>query len=224
MIERRRYMGGKKKEYFTLLYHWEASDELVNNTWVDRVQGVPFTKAGSPQYEDGMWSCDADNYFYNANMNTAPTKIVLPERWKCEMEVLIPSAEKERFFIDFGSVSSAAHAFGFGLNTNYEYYYCNYKPTRNNDTNSTKNAPPIDFPSTNLGVLKTFIAGVEKIDATYSKFYIELDGIKHYGEPHIPGAYNGNWKLSSGYIGRAVTALSTLPSKIKSVKFFSDNR
>lgn len=219
-------MGGKKREDFTLLYHWEASDELVNNAWIDRVQGVPFVKRGSPQYEDGMWSCDADNCFENTNLNSGTTKIVLPETWKFEAEVLIPSIVNNRFFIDFGSVGYHTHAFGFGvvIQNSKELYICTYKPTANQDMNSAKNAPPIDFPSTNLGVLKTFIAGVEKVSDVYSKFYIELDGVRHYGEPHIPGAYDGNWNANFAVIGGALDGRYSLPCKIKSVKFFSDNR
>lgn len=219
-------MGGKKKEDFTLLYHWEASDELVNNAWIDRVQGVPFRKVGSPQYEDSMWSCDADNYFENINLNSGTTKIVLPETWKFEAEVLIPSIVNNRYFIDFGSIGHAYHAFGFGTTTQNSkgLYRCNYKPTANQDTNSAKNATGIDFSSADLGVLKTFIAGVEKVDDVYSKFYLELDGVRHYGEPHIPGAYDGNWNYNRAVIGGAVNHMYNLPCKIKSVKFFSDNR
>lgn len=214
------------QERFTLLYHWEASDELVNNKWVDRVQGVPFTKVGNPQYEDGMWSCDKSNYFNNNSLNIGITKIILPERWRFEAEVLISEVLNNKYFIDFGSTGYFNHSFGFGfkIQNNKPLYHCNYKPTSNQDTVSAINAAGIEFPSSSLDAQKTFIAGVEKIDITYSKFYIELDGVKHYGEPHIPGAYDGNWNNVSAVIGGAINSSYSQPSKIKSVKFFSDNR
>lgn len=224
---RRREMGGSAPASSYLVYHWEASDGLTNNTWVDRVSGKVLSKTGSPTtttIDNNVYFGVNSSHYFSLDLNDAINGLTLGSEWKVELECLeyTPSGSNAIWFLDFGSNTNATHAFGFfhGLSTNWGF---NTKLTGN--STGTTYGPSINN-ETNYGVLKKITLGIEKYDSTQYIVYAQLnDGVKNYGPNPVSktgATFDKNFNTHTWYVGKPTTGNNNSALRyIKSIKIYS---
>lgn len=225
----RRQLMMEKNKRFSLLYHWEASDGIVNNQWIDRRKGYAFTKYGSPVvmnvsgYE--VMRTNFDNYF-KANLNSPALN--MGSEWMIAIEFIIAvfSTDKATYLLDFGSLGPATHAFGFSLGTN-KRLSMNVKLNGNTNTFRPPTTP-IEFVEYKMS---TIIFGAEPYDSTHNNIYTIVEGIKTSASsyPTIANCrFNRNFSSSNGFFGRGWDNNASYQSKsykyIKSIKIYKDNK
>ena len=219
----------EKNKRFSLLYHWEASDGIVNNQWIDRRKGYAFTMHGSAivttvsGYE--VMSTNFDNYF-QTNLNSPALN--MGSEWMIAIEFIISvfPTDKTTYILDFGSLGNATHAFGIGVNTN-KRVSLNIKLT-NNDGTFRPSIPPVEFVEYKMS---TIIFGAEPYDSTHNNIYTIVGGVKTSASsyPTIANCrFNGNFNSANGYFGRGYDNSLSYQSKswkyIKSIKIYKDNK
>jgi hypothetical protein len=227
VYSRRELMEENKR--FSLLYHWEASDGIVNNQWIDRREGYAFTKQGSPivttvsGYE--VMRTNFDNYFH-VNLNRPALN--MGSEWMIAIEFIIENfpTDKISFILDFGSLGTSTHSFGIAIRVN-KRLFANVKLTSNTNT-FRPSEPPIEFVENKMS---TIIFGAEPYDSTHNNIYTIAEGIKTSASSHPTIAncrFNGNFADSNGFFGRGWDNDTKYQSKsykyIKSIKIYKDNK
>lgn len=225
----RRQLMLEKSRRFSLLYHWEASDGIVNNQWIDRRKGYAFTKQGSPAvttvsgYE--VMRTNYDNYF-KVNLNSPALN--MGSEWMIAIEFIIAIFPTDVFtyLLDFGSLGNATHAFGFSVSTS-KGLSMNVKLAGNTNTFRPP-TPPVEFVESKMS---TIIFGAEPYDSTHNNIYTIVEGVKTSASSHPTIAncrFNGNFSSSSGFFGRGWDNNTGYQSKsykyIKSIKIYKDNK
>lgn len=213
---------------YELLYYWDSADELVDNKWVDRVQGAPFT-ATNPSKADGMWKIGFDgntNRYFSINLNTY---IKLPCRYRIEVEWKVNSITTgNAYAFDFGAVTTANHAFTMCKHITYSVLTLSYKIFGNNSSSLYwgRVSGTDTLPALPASTMMTTYMGVTGYDSKTDIVYVEYNGERVYGKtPHEHTDYNGNWFMNTGYIGRSFTDPannSKFFGYIKSLKIFAE--
>jgi hypothetical protein len=225
----RRELMMEENKRFSLLYHWEASDGIVNNQWIDRRKGYAFTKQGSPivttvsGYE--VMRTNFDNYFH-VNLNSPALN--MGSEWMIAIEFIIENfpTDNPTYILDFGALDNSTHAFGIGVGTN-KRVVLNVKLTNNTNT-FRPSTSPIEFVEYKMS---TIIFGAEPYDSTHNNIYAIVGDVKTSASsyPTIANCrFNGNFSYSDGFFGRGLSNTDKYQSKsykyIKSIKIYKDNK
>ena len=225
----RRQLMMEKSRRFSLLYHWEASDGIVNNQWIDRRKGYAFTKNGSPIVMTlSGYEVMRTNYddFFKVNLNSPALN--MGSEWMIAIEFIISvfPTDKATYLLDFGSLGNAVHAFGIYVNKN-KMLGVNVKLNGNSTTFSPPTTP-VGFVEHKMS---TIIFGAEPYDSTYNNIYTIAEGIKTSASslPTIANCrFNGNFRSANGFFGRGWDNTASYQSKsykyIKSIKIYKDNK
>lgn len=222
-LNRRRVMGGADK--YMLLHHWEASDwEGGNAQWIDRVGGVALDKVGTPTYDNGyMVVKSGTNAFRQMYMNSW---LFLGDDFKIVVEGMYPDNLTDyTFMVDFGSVTTANHAFCFALDKNGTVFH-NAKITGNssNETNEVPVGERLYIPPITPF---EYEFGIVRVSDEYNRLYSSYRGEIRYGGSLLTRAQatfdlTNRWLTQQFYIGCgvSVTVGDSQNKWIKSVKIY----
>lgn len=210
----------------TLIHNWEASNWSSGN-WVDSIGNVALTKTGSPAKTtingDAYMTLSYNNYFQFA-LNNATNGLRLGDAFRIDLEFYVNNFQTstQNYLIDFGSLTTATHAFSISISTSGIFAF-NAKLT-GNDTNSLYN---INGLQADAGILKKISIGIERVDETNNIFYVIYNGNKYYSPNTLTrtqATFNRNFNQTTLYVGRGYignTNYQTTHNKyIKSIKIY----
>lgn len=216
---------------FKLIYHWEAED-WVSGNWVDRVQGLAWTKTGTPtKVTRNNRTYLKLSYAHYFKMNLNSPGLILGNKFRIEVEFEISeeSFSKSNFLFDFGSLNSASHAFSISISTSYKFGF-NAKIV-GNDSSPKYTPPQTNIPVVTANEPHTVVFGIEAYDTTKNITYCEYNGVKSFGSNTLTqqqSNFNKNFNTANGWVGRGEyngSAYQTdIYKYIKSIKIFKDTR
>lgn len=207
--KRRRYMGGVKEE--RLIYHWSGEDDLVNNTWVDRIQGFPFSKQNNPIHENSGYTCANSQGFFKANLNTdvagnGTIGLHIGRHWRIVIDCtpLDIRTNNMNLIIDFGSLGQSNKSFGFGISgsNGQDRMIDNYKTQGNKNTYSVatgRNASNVPSPPVNTRAVIEYGC---KPSNNGDVQYIMYNNVEQMAaQAHTPIKFEADFSLDNGLIG-----------------------
>ena len=203
-------MGGKKDKE-RLIYHWSGEDDLVNNAWVDRIQGFPLGKMNNPIHENNGYTCANTQGCFRSNLNTTvagngTVGLHIGRHWRIVVDCtpLIFRTTNLNLIIDFGSLGTANKAFGFGISGagGQDRIVDNYK-SRNNSTiysvADKRNTSNVPAPSINTRAVIEY--GCEQSDNGDVQYFI-YNGVKQVATlAHDPIIFEADFYLDQIYFG-----------------------
>ena len=223
-------LGPDLNKVGNLLYWWESEDSLVSNNWSDRIQGTKATATNANKvdglYELQGYDLSPNRYFTLNALNSGTSQLVLPAAWKVEVEAIIPGGQTSSqncYFFDFGSVTSASHAFALSYKYSDSKISVNYKPTNNSD-GSRYGMASADRLLVDTDRLIKIEVGTSYVNSNQVQLYTKYNETTTYGiAPHTDYSYNGNWNQIRGYFGWAYTS-SYMGGKcyLKSIKIYNN--
>lgn len=200
---------GKKEDGYTLIHDWEADDWTVGTNWTDRVGGLVFTRNGNPIKQDGLIGCCRQYGFFSLNANiAAPNGIDMGSEWMVEVECMIEDvtlsdSRQYQTAVDFGSVTSATHAFYLGVSNRKT----DFNPKFTGNASGYLYTQKFDFNPYYNRVVKIAI-GTEEIE--YNKFlpFYMLEGEIKYSPNTLTkrqALFNRNFNIADVYVGTNVS-------------------
>ena len=237
IVNRRRVMR-KGEKRFELIYHWEAIDYHYGDLyWIDRIKGLKLEKYNMPEpTEDGMIKVGANDPNYNSysyfRMDMNKSGFTLGSEWKALVTFKIGTPGNTRIIdiIDFGSVTSASHAFLLGLSGS------TMKAEFNAKLDSNGSGPLYGVTLNKIfqpNIIHTLAYGVEKYDDVNNIPYGETAGEKKYAENTLERwkAYFGTerdyglWNtpiMLVGWCNAAPAYQNNCPIYVKDIKIYKD--
>lgn len=220
-----------------MLYWWESEDGVeylsgVNYyAWVDRLRGAS-ARAFNYNKVDGLWEIQGfdmspQRYFQLTNLHSYPNHITLPAAWKMETELILPSGQtsNQPIYLFDNSVTTATHAFGVYVSHTAHKIGVNYKPTSNNDGSSYGFVSGTQLEVATDQLIKIEV-GTIYVSSTQVQLYQKYNGVTVMAKaPHDACAYNGNWNVSQGYLGRSYSeSYNKGKCYLKSIKFYDNSQ
>ena len=203
-------MGGKEEKE-RLIYHWSGEDDLVNNAWVDRIQGFPLGKMNNPIHENNGYTCVSSQGYFKCDLNTTiagngTVGLHIGRHWRIVVDCtpLIFRTTNLNLIIDFGSLGNVNKSFGFGISGagGQDRIVDNYK-SRNNSTiysvATSRNSSNVPAPSINTRAVIEY--GCEQSDNGDVQYFIYNDVKQVSTQAHQPIYFEADFHLASGFVG-----------------------
>ena len=224
LLRRRAMMQSKKHE--DVRFWVSSDDEPVGNYLIERIQQKAFQLYGENVY-------DAVEKLYDFRQNSQRAETTdsavydFGHHWKLyfDIDAYVYSARSvDKYFLDFGSVTSSSHAFGFamGLATGGRTTIgVNWKLNGNN-SNPGIGAPSHSYAPTASGGgyerVQGYYAIVDGGDG-YDRLEVNLNGVTEQYNVKIPQvSYSPPWDNSKFVIGGAVNVGFSLPHYMRELK------
>ena len=213
MLSRRRYMGGKEEKE-RLIYHWSGEDDLVNNAWVDRIQGFPLGKMNNPIHENSGYTCNGGAGYFMADLNSTVARngtvgLHIGRLWRVVVECtpLIFRTTNMNLIVDFGSLTPSNKSFGFGISGagGQDRIIDNYKSPTNSQKYSvatSRNDSNVPAPSINTRAIIEY--GCEQSDNGDVQYFIYNDVKQVATQVHAPIYFEADFNLSSICVGNGI--------------------
>lgn len=211
-------------EPLTLKYYWDGSDAITDGHWWDRIHNYAMYMTGSAPHQDNAYTVDKNNNFKSNTLNDSTNGLDLGRYWYVEVDFEIVSfgASNPVYLFDFGSLTSASHAFGCYIAADGLSIGQNYKPFANNvkyDVTATLDS------AITVGTRHTVKVGCEMKSYAADIQYIDLDGTKYYAsQSHYSTRFIKNFNQSTGFFGRGyLSSYSDGSAKIYSIKIYGSS-
>lgn len=211
----------------TKIYDWDAANYTSGN-WIDSVGNRVLTKTGSPTLatvnNTQAMKVSYNNYF-SLNMNDTNNGLNLGDVWRIDLTFMMPSipTDNPHYFLDFGSLATAPHAFAIDIMKSTGMFNFNAK-LDGNTSNSTYNISNIISQAT---IFTTISLGMERYSETNNILYAIYNNVKYYSPNSLlreKATFNRNFNTATLYVGRGQASNSyqtTADKYIKSIKIYS---